>query len=153
NPGSSLTIDDSSAPLDRIANAATITLTNGTFANPTALNYIGNSAGSSETYAATTLSANDYSIIRSTTTAGGAVSVTTSGTFTPGAGAFATFIAGNPALGTTNNKLIYTGLGGTVPAPTLVPYATVVSAGGTASAAKHDTTFGIAALTTGIGTN
>src|SRR5262249_28831899 len=86
-PGATLPLDNSGTNNNnRINDAATLTMTSGTPGAPSIFNYIGNAAGSTETFAGTTLTAGGYSIFRSTTTAGGAVSVTSS-SLTRGAGA------------------------------------------------------------------
>ena len=117
-------------------------------ARPTVFNYIGNAVNSSETFAGVTLTAptapaNSLAIFRSTTTGIGTNTITSTGTISRGAGTFAQFIGGNDDLGTADNRLFFNGLAGTPTAPTFLPYGTVISAGGAAREAVHDTTTGI----------
>src|SRR5581483_4779520 len=114
----------------RIASGATLTMTGGTVGAPTVFSLIGNSAGSTESFSGTTLSNPGVSIFKSATTGSGTVSITSSSLTRSGSGAYVTFVGVNTDLGTSGNQLLFTGLAGTSTAPTALPYATVVTAGG-----------------------
>lgn len=125
---------------DRINDAATLTMTSNALAAPAVFSFIGNSGGTTETFGATTLTTGSFVVYRSATTSGGAVAVT-SANLLNASNAFSSFVGVNTDLGTTANKLIFTGLG-----TTTLPRASVTSAGGAVSTpAIHTVASGIAA--------
>ena len=139
--GSTLTLDNSGTNHnDRINNAATLTMA-GSFAAPATFNYIGNAAGSSETFGAVTVNASSQAIFRSATTGAG-TNLITSSNLIRGSNSFIDFVGVGDNLGTADNKLIFTGLGSA-----FLPFGTVITTTGASSLATHTLANGIAGAT------
>ena len=129
--GGTLTLDNTvTNNNNRLPDVAPITLAGGT------LNYLANSAGSTEAIGVVTV-ASGSSIIQSTTAGGTAL--LTSADLVRNPNATVSFVGINTDLGTTNNRIKFTG----VPNNTNLPFATVVSGNGGAQLAIHTTVAGI----------
>ncbi|HND55245.1 MAG TPA: autotransporter-associated beta strand repeat-containing protein, partial [Pirellulaceae bacterium] len=130
--GAKLTLDNSVQNItNRLSDSNAITLGGGS------LNFVGNASGSSEDIGPVTLASGE-STIRSTTTAGGSMLVT-SDNLNRSAGAFVDFVGVNSDLGTSANQIRFSpGVGDNV----ILAYGQVVGGAG-AALAVHTTAAGV----------